>query len=305
MKVSIIVPVYQDGDILESLYNDLKSKVFDKADFDYEIVLVNDGSTDDTLDIMYEMSDKYDNIKIISLSRNFGAYAAVLAGLSKCTGDCAVTKAADLQEPSELIFDMVKKWEEGSNVVLAVREQREESKLKVFFSNLYYVLVRKFVTQAMPKTGFDIFLLDRKVIEVLLRLDERNSSIIIQILWSGFRTAKVPYVRLNREEGISKWTLKKKIRLVLDTLFSFSNVPIKLINIIGTALTGITFVIDIILIILKLVCGYRISYITIGMVFILFCIGLVLNALGILGEYLWRTLDASRNRPVYLIEEEK
>mgnify|MGYP000781233810 FL=1 len=149
------------------------------------------------------------------------------------TGDCAVVKAADMQEPSELILGMVESWTRGNNVVLAVREDRQEGFFKKHFANLYYTLVRKLALPNMPETGFDIYLLDKKVVNVMCALDEKNSSLACQILWAGFKTDKVPYTRLAREIGKSRWTLTKKIRLVMDTLFSFSTVPIKAVTTIG------------------------------------------------------------------------
>ena len=176
MKVSLIIPVYYNEDNLRPLYDDLREKFIDKIDYDYEIVMVNDGSKDKSYEVMKELSEKDRNIKIISLSRNFGSHAAILCGLSHCTGDCAVVKAADLQEPTELILEMVEAWKKGNNVVLAVREGRDESKSQTFFANFYYWIVRKTALPEMPEQGFDVYLVDRKVINVLDSLDEKQCS---------------------------------------------------------------------------------------------------------------------------------
>ena len=234
MKVSIVIPVYYNEENLRPLYEDIKRKVIDKVDYDYEIVMVNDGSKDNSYGVMQELAKGDKNIKIISLARNFGSHAAILCGLAKCTGDCAVVKAADLQEPTELVLEMVERWKAGYNVVLAVREGREESREQTMFANLYYDITRKAALPNMPKGGFDVYLLDRKVIQVLMALDERNSALTGQILWSGFKTDKVYYTRLAREIGKSRWTLRKKVRLVADTLFSFSTLPITVVTIVGT-----------------------------------------------------------------------
>lgn len=305
MKLSIIVPVYEDGMILETLYQDLYCNVFSKADFEYELIFVNDGSADNTLELMMKLKEKDTHIKVRSLSRNFGSHAAVLCGLAASEGDCVCIKNADLQEPSELIFDMVEKWQEGNNVVLAVRQQRKESRRQIFFADFYYKLVRRFVNASMPKHGFDIFLIDRKVAEVLLKLNERNSSIGMQILWSGFKTAYVPYVRSERREGVSKWTLHKKVRLVMDTFFGFSTVPIKAVSVTGCLLAGSGGLAELILLFRRLCAGHKNSYKSLIFFFDVFCCGIILIADGILGEYLWRILDASRNRPVYVQEETK
>lgn len=304
MKISLVIPVYYNEDNLRPLYKDIKEKIIDIIDYEYEIVLINDGSQDNSYSVMKELAEKDNNIKIISLSRNFGSHAAILCGLSKCTGDCAIVKAADLQEPTELVLEMVESWKKGNNVVLAVREGREESKQQTLFANLYYWMVRKTALPSMPKGGFDVYLLDRKVIDVLMALDEKNSALTGQILWSGFKTDKVYYTRLAREIGTSKWTLKKKIRLVSDTLFGFSTLPIKAVSLIGTLSFFGSLLWAILVLIFKLVGMIEVSGWTTLFIFNLFSFGVIMLTLGILGEYLWRTFDASRNRPPYIVEED-
>lgn len=304
MKISLVIPVYYNEDNLRPLYKDIKEKIIDTIDYEYEIVLINDGSQDNSYSVMKELAEKDNNIKIISLSRNFGSHAAILCGLSKCTGDCAIVKAADLQEPTELVLEMVESWKKGNNVVLAVREGREESKQQTLFANLYYWIVRKTALPSMPKGGFDVYLLDRKVIDVLMALDEKNSALTGQILWSGFKTDKVYYTRLAREIGTSRWTLKKKIRLVSDTLFSFSTLPVKAVSMIGTLSFLASLIWAVLVFIFKIVGMIEVSGWTTLFIFNLFSFGVIMLTLGILGEYLWRTFDASRNRPPYIVEDE-
>ena len=304
MKLSIVIPVYFNELNLPPLYEDIKKKIISVIDYDYEIVMVNDGSLDNSYAVMKQLAEKDSHVKIISLSRNFGSHAAILCGLSKCTGDCAVIKAADLQEPTEIILEMVEKWKKGNNVVLAVRKGREEKKSQTFFSNLYYFMVRKTAFPKMPKSGFDIFLVDRKVINVLENLDEKNSAITGQILWSGFKTAEIYYTRLAREIGKSRWTLKKKIRLVTDTLFSFSTIPIKAVTTVGFLAFVGSLIWAIFCIAAKLTGLILVSGWTTLFCFNLFSFGVTMLTLGILGEYLWRTFDATRNRPPYIIEDE-
>lgn len=303
-KLSIVIPVYYNEDNLRPLYADLKEKVFDKIDFDYELVMVNDGSLDKSWEVMEELAAMDSHIHNISLSRNFGSHAALLCGLSNSTGDVAAIKAADLQEPSELILDYVKKWEEGYNVIIATREDREEGKGQVAFANFYYALVRKTALPNMPEKGFDNFAVDRKVIDVLKNLDEKNSAITGQILWSGFRTIEIPYVRKAREIGTSKWTLKKKIRLVADTLFSFSLVPIKFITGFGALAFIATIIWAIFILVAKFEGDIPVDGWTTSIIVQLLSFGIIMMTIGVLGEYLWRTFDASRNRPPYIIEED-
>ena len=303
MKVSLIIPVYYNEANLRPLYADIKEKFIDKIDYDYEIIMVNDGSKDNSYQVICELAKEDPNIRPISLSRNFGSHAACLCGLSNATGDCAVIKAADLQEPTELLLEMVESWKAGNNVVLACREERDESKAQVGFANLYYWMVRKTSLPNMPKNGFDIYLLDRKVIDVIDKLDEKNSAITGQILWSGFRTGIVYYKRQAREIGTSKWTLKKKIRLVSDTLFSFSTLPIRVLEIVGVISFLIGIIWSIVVLVAKLTGNIPVSGYSTLIIFDIISFGIIMLSMGILGEYLWRSFDASRNRPPYIIED--
>lgn len=303
MKVSIVIPVYYNEYNLKPLYDDIKEKFIDKIDYEYEIVMVNDGSKDKSYDVMKELACIDKNIQTISLSRNFGSHAAILCGLVNSTGDCAVVKAADLQEPTELIHDMVDRWMHGFNVVLAVRKGRDEGILQQVFANTYYKIVQKFALPGMPSKGFDTYLVDRKVIEILNGLDEKNSALTGQILWSGFRTDKVYYNRLAREIGKSRWTLKKKYNLFMNTVFSFTSLPITIVLISGIVSVIGALIWALIVLYYRLRGLIDVSGWTTLFIFNLFSFGVTMMTLGILGEYLWRTFDASRNRPPYIIED--
>ena len=301
-KLSIIVPVYWNSDTLMLLYQDMKEKILHKLE-EYEIVFVDDGSGDNSWEIMNQIREMDENVRLVRLSRNFGEHAAILAGLSVCTGDCAVTKQADLQEDSELILQLYEKWKEGNKVVLAVRAERDESAVKKFFANLYYTLMRKLVVKDMPKGGFDCYLLDRQVIEVLLMLDEKNSALTLQVLWVGFKSDKVYFHRKNREIGKSRWTLSKKVKLVVDSMMSFSYFPVRFMSFLGSAYAIAAVVWGIVLVVQKLSGVEDMPGWTSLMVLMLFSFGVVMVMLGLLGEYIWRALDASRNRPPFLIDE--
>ena len=174
MKISIIIPIYFNENNIILLYEDIKSKFIDRIDYQYELVLIDDGSLDNSYEMMKEIASKDVNVKIIHLSRNFGSHAAILCGLANCTGDAAVVKAADLQEPTELLHEMIDSWKIGNNVVLAVRAKRDEPLSQTFFSDLYYTITRKIALPNMPKKGFDVYLVDRKVINVLVANNEKN-----------------------------------------------------------------------------------------------------------------------------------
>lgn len=296
-KISIVIPVYYNEDTLMLLYQDMKKKILSSFE-DYEIVMVDDGSGDASWAIMNEIQTMDpEHIKLLHLSRNFGEHAAILAGLSECTGDCAVTKQADLQEDSELILEMYQRWKKGNKVVLAVREDRDDGKIYQLFASLYYKMMKKCVNPAMPDGGFDCYLLDRKVIEVLKMFDEKNSALTLQVLWVGFQSDKVYFHRKARTIGESRWTLGKKIKLIIDSMMSFSYTPIRVMSCLGVLFFAVA-------ILGIITCAFEVFFSgvkAIGwaslMCIILLTSGLLMLMMGILGEYIWRTLDASRNRP--------
>lgn len=303
-KISIVVPVYYNADTLELLYDDMQNKVLDKLG-DYEIVFVDDGSKDNSWEVMNSIREKDEKVKCVKLSKNFGEHAALLAGLSACTGDCAVTKQADLQEDSSIILEMYESWKKGNKVVLAVRKERKENKVKVFFANIYYSLVRKMVNKNMPAGGCDCYLVDRKVIEVLERLDEKNSSLTLQVMWVGFKTDMIYFVRQDREIGKSRWTLSKKVKLAVDSILSFSYAPLRIMMGIGFLFDVVAFAIFITVLVEKFTVGTPVKGWASLMCVLLFGLGLIMLMLGIIGEYVWRALDASRNRPPFIVEEVK
>lgn len=303
-ELSIIIPVYYNEETLEDVYSDLARTVFPAVP-DYELVLVDDGSGDGSWGVMERLAERDKRVRLLRLSRNFGSHAAILAGLSVCGGNCATVKTADCQEPAELILDMYASWKRGSKVVLAVRTDREEGVFQKAFANFYYWLVRKLAISSMPKGGFDCYLIDRKVIEVLKLMDEANSALTLQVLWAGFRRDTVYYVRKKREKGKSRWTLSKKIKLILDSLVSFSFVPIRMATIAGMLFFCVAVVWGLVVLISKLTNNIVTPGYTTLAIILLFSAGLILLILGILGEYVWRAVEASRNRPVFIIDEEK
>ncbi|MCR5397924.1 MAG: glycosyltransferase family 2 protein [Lachnospiraceae bacterium] len=301
-KLSIIIPVYWNEDTLIPLYEDLKEKVLKSLD-DYEIVLVDDGSGDDSWSVINRIKEMDAKVTAVKLSRNFGEHSAILAGLSVCTGDCAVTKQADMQEDSSLILKMYESWRKGNKVVLAAREGREDSFLVKLFANMYYNLIRRFVTDRMPRGGCDCYLIDRQVIDTLLSLDEINSSLTLQVLWVGYKTDVIYFNRLERESGKGRWTIAKKIKLVLDSFVGFSYLPIRLMWITGILFFVFAVILGISVFVEYFTKGTPVAGWSSLMCVLLLASGLILWMLGILGEYVWRTFDASRNRTPFIIDE--
>ena len=306
-KLSIVVPVYYNEESLLPLYTDLKENVLDvlpKYDFDYELIFVDDGSKDNSYSVMQELSKLDNKIVLLKLSRNFGEHSAILAGLSRITGDCAVRKAADLQEPSKLIIDMLEKYIEGNKVVIATRAERDESFVNRALGNLYASMVRKIALPNYPKGGFDSFLVDKQVAKLLVDMKEKNTSLMNQIVWSGFKTVSVPYTRLKRTAGKSRWTLSKKIKLTIDSLLGFSYLPIRLITFAGIGFSFLSFIGLIVVLVQKILGLIDVEGYSSLLVLMLFGFGIIMFSLGILGEYMWRIFDAARYRPPFIIDEQ-
>lgn len=304
-KMSIIIPVYNNEKSLLSLYSDLKEKVLEKIskiNLDYEIVMINDGSKDSSYKVMRDLVKIDKKIIAVKLSRNFGEHEATLAGLSVCTGDFAVRKAADLQEPSEMILDMIKKYNEGNKVVFALRKSRQDKMTDIIASKIYTKIIQKYALKNMPDNGVDSYLIDRQVIDFLVNLNQGNAPLTELILWSGYEYGSVYYDRAERKFGKSGWTFSKKVKMLFDSLFGFSYVPIRYITGVGLSLLLITLISVVVLIIRKIrgitnIAGYNLTILV-----ILFALGMVMLSIGIIGEYVWRALDAAKNKPVFVIE---
>lgn len=303
MKLSIVIPVYFNEENLLPLYMDLKEKVLNQLECEYEIVMVDDGSKDRSYEVILQLQVIDSHVIAVKLSRNFGEHAATLAALSVCTGDCAVRKAADMQEDSAIVLDMLAKYEQGHKVVWARRTDRQEPFFQVLFSKTYTRLMQKLALPNMPDGGVDTFLIDRQVIDYIVNQNESNTPVTEQILWSGFTPGYVDYTRKKREIGKSKWTFSKKLKMAIDSLLGFSYFPVRLMSVIGIISMIGSIGIGIALIIRRLSGFIDVEGYTSIMVLILLSFGIIMFSIGILGEYLWRALDAARNRPPYIIEK--
>ena len=302
-KVSIIVPIYYNELNIPHLYEQMKEKILSRTDFEAEIVCVDDGSKDGSYKALLELREKDDRFKVVKLSRNFGSHTAILAGFAHATGDCMTMVAADLQEPLEIIIEMYEKWKQGKKVVIAVRKDREDGFFQKLFSNTYYSLMQKYALKEMPSGGFDCFFIDKKVRDVLVSMNEKNSSIVGQVLWAGFEMDKIYYVRKKREIGESKWTLSKKIKLFIDSFMAFSYVPIRFISTLGIFISIVGFILAVFLIVNKFMFNVPVQGWTTMMITLLMLSGIQMLTLGVIGEYLWRNFDESRGRPTYIVEE--
>ncbi len=301
-KLSLITPIYKNEKNIIPFYESFMKEIAPYVE-DYEIIMVNDCSPDNSWEIMKTLAEKDPNIKIIKLSRNFGAYEANFIGYMYATGDCITTKAVDLQEPAELTVNMYQAWKAGAKVVLAVREKRNDSGITNLTANMYYRMIQKMVQKNMPKGGFDIYLIDRQVADLILQMKERNSPITLQILWTGFEPKLIGYVRRKREIGKSSWSFGKKLKLALDSLINFSYVPVRCMMIVGMLFGLLSVLWGIHLIVSKLIGKIDVSGYTTIVVILLFSSGMIMFTLGLLGEYIWRTLENTRKRPIAVVSE--
>ncbi len=302
-KISIIVPVYYNQENLPDTIPRLLglSDVF--STYSLELIFVDDGSGDDSLKILLDFHKKAPAlIKVIKLARNFGSMAAIQAGFSVASGDCVGMISADLQDPPELFQEMVGYWENGIKAVFAVRQDRHDGGMQKFFSNRYYALIRNFALKDYPTGGFDFFLIDRQVANELNKIREKNTNLMSLIYWLGFKPVMIPYTRAARSRGKSRWTLGKKIKLFIDTFVAFSYFPIRLLSVIGFLVAVSSFLYGLFILLYWIFFSIDVKGWVPSMLIMTFTGGLQMTMLGVLGEYLWRTLDEVRRRPPFVIE---
>jgi len=302
-KFSIVIPIYYNEANIPHTLLRLRSLVDLLPTTELEFIFVDDGSGDRSLHLLLEEQKVDLRMKVIRLSKNFGAGAAVQAGLRYATGDCVGIIAADLQDPPELFIEMIQHWQQGKKVVMAVRTKREDSVVSKTFSSVFYFLMDKMALPGYPKGGFDFVLLDRDVVQEVTQYSEKNTNIMSLIYWLGHDRVAIPYVRQERTYGKSMWTFGKKIKLFIDSFISFSYTPIRFISIVGIATALLSFCYGVFVFIGKITGKVEIEGWTTIMIAITFLLGMIMIMLGIIGEYLWRILDEIRNRPLYIIDE--
>ena len=304
-KITVITPCYFNELNIPDYANRMieNEKIF-PTDVTFEYLLIDDGSKDGTLNEMVKFQILYpEKVKIIKLVRNFGSTNAVFSSLPYSTGDCNVVISADLQDPPELILKMYENWQKGFKLVLANRTNREEPFLQKFVSNTTHKLVQKFGLKNLPDGGFDMNLFDVEIKDILIKMDEKNTFFPFLLMWLGYEFVSIPYVRRKRELGTSTYTLSKKIKAFVDSFVAFSFFPIRLISVSGLILGILAFIYGLIVILGKVFGFVDSTGWSSMMVVILFVSSFQMIALGIIGEYVWRGLEASRNRPSYLIEK--
>ena len=304
-KLSIIIPMYYEEQVVEECYNRVTKVLKEIQDYEYEIIFINDGSKDNTLDILERIAKIDNNVKVISFSRNFGHQAAVIAGLKYVTGDAIVIMDADLQDPPELIPDMLKEWEKGYEVIYGKRKSRKgESVFKLLTAKAFYSTLNKLSDVEIPKDTGDFRMVDRKVVDVVNSLPEHNKFLRGLFSWVGFEQLAYEYDRKERFAGKTKYPFGKMLKLALDGILSFSTKPLKIVGGLGILSVIISFVI---LIYSLLSYIFKWNSLTPGwtsiMCTITFLGGIILISVWMIGEYIGRIYDEVKNRPQYIVKK--
>ncbi|MEO1623636.1 MAG: glycosyltransferase family 2 protein [Bacteroidota bacterium] len=303
MDISVVIPVYNEEKNIYLLHQRL-SDILQKMNIRYELVFVNDGSADRSMALIKGLSESDECVKFLDFSRNFGHQIAVTAGLDYTSGDAVVIIDADLQDPPELIVDMYKKRQEGFEVVYAKRKTRKgESWLKLLTARVFYRLLSRITSISIPVDTGDFRMIDRKIVNILRKMPEKNKYLRGQISWIGFRQTYVEYERQERNAGETGYTYKKMIRFALDGVTGFSDLPLRIVTYFGIIVSAFAFVVTIYAIYARFILrDYEPGWTSL-ILSVLFIGGIQMIAIGIIGEYLSRMNNNIRNRPLYIVNE--
>ena len=304
-KISVIIPMYYEEEVAEECYKRMTSVLQNIENYDYEIICINDGSRDKTLSILENLAIRDKRLKVLSFSRNFGHQCAVTAGLKYVTGDAIVIIDADLQDPPELIPEMLKLWEAGNDVIYGKRKTRDgESVFKLFTAKIFYKTLNALSDVEIPKDTGDFRLVDRKVVDTINSLPEHNKFLRGLFSWVGYKQIPFQYERKERFAGKTKYPLKKMLKLASDGIISFSTKPLKIVGVLGI----VSIIISLIILIYSLLSfifnwGNLTSGWTSIMVAITLFSGVQLLSLWIMSEYIGRIYDETKQRPQYIVEK--
>jgi len=303
VKYSIVIPIYNEEESFAALVKRLR-EVMDQLDGPTEVVLVDDGSKDASYALMKDVNAEDPRFKIVQLSRNFGHQIAITAGMDVASGQAVIVMDADLQDPPEVILQMAQRWQEGYEVVYAVREQRDgETLFKRKTATIFYGIQRRLAEIDQPMEVGDFRLVDRKALDAFLQMRERNRYVRGMFSWVGFRQTAVPYTRASRQAGQSKYPFRKMVRLALDGFVGFSTAPLRLTLTVGLVMAVGSLLTGIVVIALKLAGVSYVPGLASLLVAITFLSGVQLTVIGMVGQYVARIYDEVRARPLYLVRE--
>ena len=302
--LSIITPAYNEALNLPVLHARL-TEALTSLGTQWEWIVVDDHSPDETWEVLQDLAARESRVKAVRLARNSGSHAALFCALQYAHGDCAIVLAADLQDPPETIPALLDKWRHGAQIVWAVRKEREgESATTKGFARIFYWFLHRFVGIAdAPSTGADFFLIDCRVIDVLKVFKEANVSLVVLLMWMGFKQDRISYVKKARLHGRSGWSLEKKLKLAVDAVTSFTYKPIRFMSYAGFVVALAGFFYALVVVVNALVGKPSPGWSSL-MIVLLLVGGLQMLMMGVLGEYVWRALDEARNRPRFIVEDE-
>lgn len=302
--LSIVVPVYFNAGSLPILFDRLTAieRQLNSMDMGLELIFVDDGSGDTSLDELLRIKKARQETKVVKLTRNFGAVHASKCGFQFVTGDCFMILAADLQDPPELIMQMVEKWRAGSKFTICERVSREDPLISKFFSAIFYWLLHRLVIGDYPEGGYDMALMDKSLLPHILN-SSKNLYTPLLAYWLGYKPEIIHYHRAEREHGKSRWTFRKKFKAFLDVMLGFSVTPIRLISAFGVIVATLSFAYGVSVVINAFLGNVPVVGFASLVALITFLLGLVIIMLGIIGEYLWRVFDEVNKRPEVVIDE--
>lgn len=302
-KLSIIIPCFQSQESFDYLISEIQ-KIYPEIAkrINIEFVLVDDGSRDNTFEGIIRFKSHFPNTIIVKLTGNFGSYPAFLAGLHYATGDCFAQLHVDLQDPPEHLPQMIDYWIKGWKLIIGQRIEREENFTTRFFARMYHSLIKKIALPHIPEGGFDLILFDREIRDEIVHLNESNINLVYLISSLKHHYVCIPVKRVKRRYGKSAWTFNRKVKLFVDTIVGFSYFPVQLITTISI-ISGLVFGAEIIILFFKLFSGDRISDLFVISLFMSLVLFILTFVLAIIGEYLWRTLEAARARPPFVVDK--
>ena len=303
--ISIVVPVYHNAPSLADLLAELQALAARNPADNFEFIFVDDGSQDDSFAVLQALAAKEPRMTVAKLSRNFGSVGAVLAGMSLARGDAVADLSADLQDPPALLHDMIARWRAGSKAVIAARRDRDDPFPSSLLADAFYSLFRRFAIKTMPRRGFDFWLIDRQVCDIVNQIQENNAYLPGLLLWLGFEPEVVHFDRQARpkEYGQSMWTLGKKLKYFTDSFVAFSHFPIRISSALGALFSLLGLVYACWVIYARLALGVAAEGWASLIVVVLIAAGVQMLILGIIGEYMWRNLDETRRRPRFIIDQ--
>ncbi len=301
--ISIVTPFYNEEEAINSYFSSLNSCLEKITNINFEFVAIDDGSADQTFELLKKAAQKYQNVKVLKLSRNFGKEAALSAGIDHAFGDAVIPLDADLQDDPSVIVQMIEKWQEGNKIVLARRIARNDSFVKDLTAKIFYKLAGKIMERSLPADVGDFRLMDKMVVDEVRKMREKNRFMRGIFSWVGFKTAYVDFARPKRKEGKAKQNYLKVTKYALDGIFSFSNFPLRLISYFGFILSFCSFCYLIFIIFSKLFFHQSIPGYPSIMSVVLFVSGINFIFLGVIGQYIGRIFSEVKGRPIYIIEE--